>query len=109
MLVKDQLRLQMKRLGISVAQLARRLEVSDQSVRYWLTGRSFPGKRHVPALERELGLHIDFSEGATPSSVPRPAEIQAQQDLELLLLIQKLAPHHQAPVRQLVMALSQGG
>lgn len=50
MLVKDQLQVRMEQLSMPVNDLARRVGVSDQSVRHWLNGRSFPGKAkcHLP-------------------------------------------------------------
>lgn len=102
MLVKDQLRVRMDQLGISVTELAKRLEVSNQSVRHWLTGRSFPGKRHVPQLERELSFKLDFSEGNTPHVTPTVDATLQQTDIELFIKISKLPADMKLVVKDLV-------
>jgi hypothetical protein len=61
MTVGEQIAAGMARQGLCVIGLARGLGVSCQSVRHWLAGKSLPGKRHVPDLERILGCPLDFS------------------------------------------------
>lgn len=91
MLVKDQLRVRMDQLGIPINELAKRLEVSSQSVRHWLSGRSFPGKAKTVALERALSFKIDFSEGGSSKEMPVSERLQ-HTDIETFLMITKLPP-----------------
>lgn len=92
MQVKDQLRVRMEQLQIDVTTLAKRIGVSNQSVRHWLNGRSFPGKRHVPDLEKALSMKLDFSEGETPTAVPTVEATLQAGDIELFLKISRLPP-----------------
>jgi transcriptional regulator with XRE-family HTH domain len=99
--VKDQLRLRMEQLKITVPQVAKAIGVSNQSVRHWLSGRSFPGKRHVPALEKYLSFKIDFSEGAV-SPGPTVETALERTDIELFLLISKVPAPMKVPLYRLV-------
>ena len=69
MLVKDQLLIRMEELKMPVSELAKRVGVSSQSVRYWLTGRSFPGKAKCSLVEEALSFKLDFSEGSSTQSI----------------------------------------
>jgi transcriptional regulator with XRE-family HTH domain len=91
MLVKDQLRIRMEQLDITVAELSKRLEVSNQTVRHWLSGRSFPGKSKTPDLERALNFKLDYSEGAAPNAHTVESTLQ-QADVETFLAINRLPP-----------------
>lgn len=68
MQVKDQLKIRMEQLGVDVRELADRLHVSNQTVRHWINGRSFPGKRKAPLLEKALSFKLDYSEGMVASN-----------------------------------------
>lgn len=98
MKVKDQLRLRMEELGVSVKELSERLDVSDQTVRHWLSGRSFPGKGKTAALNLALNFVIDYSEGRSPSSPAGGDSGGAtvgslqQTDIETLMAITRMPP-----------------
>jgi transcriptional regulator with XRE-family HTH domain len=63
--IQDQLRMRMEELGINPVELGKRIGVTSQTVRCWLNGRNFPNKKMTPVIERELGIKLDYSEGAT--------------------------------------------
>lgn len=107
MLVKDQIRVQMEKLGVDVPELARRVGVSNQSIRHWLAGRSFPGKRHTPALEKALSFKLDFSEGNTPSGAATVDASLQKTDIELFLLINRLPPQMKLIIERLVREVLQ--
>lgn len=103
MKVKDQIRLRREQLGVSVSELAKRLKVSAQAVRYWEAGRSFPGKAKTSALESALSFSIDWTEGARSDSKRLPAQSLIDPgDVELLLQIARLPPPAKALVASLV-------
>lgn len=89
--VKDQLGVRMEQLHVSINELATRVGVSQQSVRHWLKGRSFPGKRRTRALEDALSFHLDYSEGAGEDQ-PTAVQLMDQQDVEIFRDIAKLPP-----------------
>jgi transcriptional regulator with XRE-family HTH domain len=91
MLIKDQLRVRMEQLDISINELATRVGVSNQSVRHWLNGRSFPGKKKGPAVEKALSFKLDFSEGSAAQS-PTVESMMQQVDVEIFLDIARLPP-----------------
>ena len=103
MKVKDQLRMRRQQLGISVSELAKRLDVSAQAVRYWESGRSFPGKAKTAALESALSFNIDWTEGARAASkrISASALIDPN-DVGLLLQIARLPPPAKALIAGLV-------
>lgn len=91
MKIKDQIRARREQLGVSIVQLAERLGVTDQAVRYWEAGRSNPGKRMAQRLEEQLDFSLDWTEGARHSG--DRSTINAlidQNDIDLLLLICRL-------------------
>lgn len=90
MLVKDQIRSRMTQLGISVPTLAKQLDVSEQSVRFWLAGRNLPGKRHASNLEAALSCTINWTEGARQGDRPTAAHLLEQADVEIMLKVSKL-------------------
>jgi transcriptional regulator with XRE-family HTH domain len=103
MKVKDQLRTRRQQLGISVNELAGRMGVSAQAVRYWESGRSFPGKAKTSALESALSIRIDWTEGARAAAKrPQVASLIDPDDVELLLQIARLPPPAKALVASLV-------
>lgn len=106
MLIKDQIRLRMEELKVKPPELARRLGVSNQTVRYWISGRNDPRKVQIPAIEKALGpgWRIDLrgeyeapvasSPAPIPSQGPVPttaAHLQ-RRDVELFIMISNLPP-----------------
>lgn len=65
--------------------------MSDQSVRHWLNGRSFPGKAKCHLLEDALTFKLDFSEGGSTQSVTVEQAL-GQTDTKTLLAISKMPP-----------------
>lgn len=88
-------------LRVSVKQLAEQLGVSDQTVRHWLSGRSFPGKGKAPALEDALSFKLDYSQGATA----HPPVADAREDVAGLLAITRLPPSIKKLVFEFAAAL----
>lgn len=113
MKVGQQIQVRMEQLGVSVNELAKRVGVSGQAVRHWVAGRSFPGKRHAPALEQALSFNIDFTEGVGKRDGRKAAtEIMERQDVELMLMVSKLEPQMKLALHQLVeacLATQKGG
>jgi len=112
MKVKDQLRLQMERMHVSVKELSERLDVSDQTVRHWLSGRSFPGKSKTAALDQALNFKIDYSEGAVPT-LPSDGRPEApsvglsRTDIETLMAISRMPPDLKLMLCRLAEAIVQ--
>ena len=90
--IKDQLRIRMEELQIPTSELAKRIGASQQTVRYWLSGRNFPGKARTSILERELSFKLDFNEGDEPRG-ETVAESLRQVDIETFIDFQRLPPH----------------
>lgn len=91
MKVKDQIKVRREQLGISIEELAKRLGVSGQAVRYWEAGRSFPGKAKAADLEVALSMNIDYTEGAREERNHKPmSALIDQSDTDLLLQICRL-------------------
>lgn len=104
MLVKDQIRIQMNRLGVSARELAGRVGTSEQTVRGWISGRSFPAKKRIPILEKALSFRLDFSEGATVQGPTVEAAMEAA-DIELFLRLRKLPAPTRRALDKLVEAI----
>ena len=103
MKVGQQIQFRMDQLGVSVPELARRIGVSAQAIRFWLTGRSFPGKRHAPALEKALSFTVDYTEGAAKSAGRENAsELMNKFDLEIALKVAQLTPTMKIALKALV-------
>lgn len=100
MQVKDQIKLRMQELGITHGQLARLCQTSDQAVRHWTKGRSYPNKKKLPLLEQALSMKIDFGEGATPAGQTL-TEAMPSRDAELFAKIQRLPPATKMTFEQL--------
>lgn len=101
MLVKDQIRMQMDRLGVSHRELANRIGTSEQTARFWTAGRSYPAKKRIPALEQALSFKLDFSEG-TKEQGPTVSSAMEAADIELFLKIRRLPPSVRLVFEQLV-------
>ena len=103
MQVGQQIQFRMDQLGVSVPELAKRIGVSAQAIRFWLAGRSFPGKRHAPALEKALSFTVDYTEGAAKSSGRESAgELMNKFDLEIALKVAQLTPTMKIALKALV-------
>lgn len=89
--IKDQIRIRMEELDMPVTELAKRAEVSTQSVRFWLNGRSFPGKNKLPLVERALSCKLNFSGAESEKSVTVEDALR-ETDIATFLAISKLPP-----------------
>ena len=104
MQIKDQIRARREQLGISVAELAKRVGVSGQAIRHWESGRSFPGKSKAPSVETALSFTLDWTEGRKATAAqPQMAALIEQGDIDLLLLLCRLP----APFKALLTELAQ--
>lgn len=93
MKIKDQIRTRREQLGVTIDELGRRVGVSHQAVRYWESGRSFPGKSKAPKLEDALSFRLDWTEGVrTRTERPDITSLLDQEDIEIMLTIRKLPP-----------------
>ena len=104
MQAKDQIRLQMDRLGVSPRELAKRIETSEQTIRFWMAGRSYPAKKRVADLEAALSFKLDFSEGGQPRGPTVESTMEAA-DIGLFLKLRKLPPSVRVTFEKLVDAL----
>lgn len=92
MKVSHQIRHQRETLGMSVGDIASAVGVTEQAVRHWESGRSYPGKSTARDIERVLQFSIDWSEGqrsAGGGDDSATAMINPR-DLDLLLLLCRL-------------------
>lgn len=102
MKVGQQIQVRMDEIGVTVAELAKRVGVSGQAVRHWIQGRSFPGKKHAPALESALSFNLDYTEGAGKRKGREDAaDMMERQDVELMLMIARLNPSLKSAIRRL--------
>ncbi len=101
MLVKDQIRMQMDRLGVSHRELAKRIGISEQTARFWTSGRSYPAKKRIPELEQALSFKLDFSEGAGVHG-PTVSSAMEAADIELFLKLRRLPTAVRLVFEQLV-------
>lgn len=106
MLVKDQIKVRMQELGVSHAQLARLCQTSDQTIRHWTKGRSYPSKKLIPLLEQALSFKVDFGEGAAAAG-QTVAEGMPSRDAELFSKIQRLPAEAKLSFEQLADQLLQ--
>lgn len=91
MLIKDQIRARREQLGVTVAELAKRVGVSGQAIRHWESGRSFPGKSKAPHVEAALSFTLDWTQGKRPNAAqPQMASLVQQADMDLLVLLCRL-------------------
>lgn len=104
MLMKDQLRFQMDQLGMTVNELARRVDVSSQSVRHWLAGRSYPNKKKCLLIEEALSFKLDFSEGESTQSITVEQTIQ-RTSVDTLMTISRLSPENQLLLAKVAHAM----
>lgn len=91
MKIKDQIRSRRESLGMDMLQLARRVGVTEQAVRHWESGRSYPGKSKMHLLETALSFVLDWTEGLKPVGEGKTAAAMIDEgDVSLLLVICKL-------------------
>lgn len=103
MKVGEQIRARREQLGVSVNELAKRVGVSAQAVRYWESSRSFPGKSKAPDVESALSFSLDWTEGKRINPAqPQMASLVDRGDVELLLTLSRLP----APFKQLMGELA---
>lgn len=76
-------------LQISYKELAARMNVSEQTTRYWTSGRSNPTKEKLQTLERVLTFKADYTEGVSDVGAT-VSESMDQADIELFLKLRKL-------------------
>jgi transcriptional regulator with XRE-family HTH domain len=99
MKIGEQIRARREQLGVSVNELAKRVGVSAQAVRYWEISRSFPGKSKAPDVESALSFSLDWTEGRRVNPAqPQMASLVDRGDVELLLTLSRLP----APFKQLM-------
>lgn len=90
---------------MSFGQLALRIGVTEQAVRHWESGRSYPGKSKAKIVEEALGIQLDWTEGEghgdreTAASMIRHADIElliklCQLPMEIKMLFGKLADQY---------------
>ena len=91
MKIGEQIRARREQLGVSVNELAKRVGVSAQAVRYWESSRSFPGKSKAPDVESALSLSLDWTEGKRVNAAqPQMASLVNREDVELVLTLSRL-------------------
>jgi transcriptional regulator with XRE-family HTH domain len=105
MLVKDQLKVRMDQLEMPVNELAKRIGVSNQTIRHWLNGRNYPTKKHIPDLEKALSMRLDFSEGVGAHRPTADATLE-KADIEIFLLISRMPPEMKSPLLNLAKAMA---
>jgi transcriptional regulator with XRE-family HTH domain len=92
MKVKDQIRIRREALGMTMKELGDRVGITEQAVRHWESGRSWPGKTKLRLVERALSFTIDFSEGV--ARTPRSAMSMVDPvDHEMLVVIARMPKH----------------
>lgn len=90
--IKDQILSRREALGLTRKELADRVGVTEQAVRYWEDGRSFPGKSKSRLVEQALSFTLDWTEGASaPAGGGKSASAMIDQnDIDLLLVLARL-------------------
>lgn len=93
MQISEQIRLRRESLGLSLKQLADMVNVSEQAVRHWESGRSLPGRSNRSDLEKALRFNLDWSEGrhqVSSADRPKGLEMLSQRDVDFLVVLAKL-------------------
>lgn len=91
MKIKDQIQSRREQLGIERVELAERVGVTEQAVRWWENGRSYPSKSKMHRVEQALSFVLDWTEGTRAAGADKTAAAMIDQDdVELLLVICKL-------------------
>ncbi len=104
--VADRIRQIMQRRGLSGAELARRLGVSQPTIHAWVNGAHGLRRQNIRRLAAEFGVDPAWLE----FGVDREAEARAADSAELafLRLYRELDDEAQAAVLRLMTALSRG-
>ena len=90
MKIKDQIRSRREQLEMEMGELARRVGVTEQAVRHWESGRSFPGKSKAHLVEDALSITLDWTEGVSRRETSTAASLINHADIELLVTLCKL-------------------
>jgi transcriptional regulator with XRE-family HTH domain len=102
MQIKDQIRSRREALGMTKKELADRVGVTEQAVRHWEDGRSFPGKSKARLVEQALSFQIDWTEGAAPPGGSKTAAAYIEQsDIDLVLIIGRLPLHAKSVIGEM--------
>lgn len=105
MKIKEQIRSRREALGLSMAELAALVGVTETAVRHWESGRSFPGKSKMRAVENALGFVIDWHEGIPPQGEkPTAIAMMDEHDIELMMEISRLPKKFKDAIREMVQA-----
>lgn len=105
MLVKDQIKMRREALDVSLQELGFRTGVTEQAVRHWESGRSYPTKRKARAVEEALGITIDWTEGGARSDHPSTASLIDHADIEMLVTLTKMPPIIKQQFERLVITI----
>jgi ribosome-binding protein aMBF1 (putative translation factor) len=103
--VKDQIKTRMKQLGVDVRALATKLDVTQQSVRHWMSGRSLPGRSKIPALEKALDFKLNFSDIDAPDRKTVESRLK-EDEIAALLAITDMPLHVKEPFIKLALAIA---
>ena len=102
MKVSHQIRSRREAIGMSLQELAQKTSVTEQAVRHWESGRSYPGKAKARLVEQVLGFNIDWTEGIRGAGEQASATAMINpRDLDLLLTICKLPADMKGVMEQL--------
>jgi len=102
MQVSHQIRARREALGVSIQELAQKVGVTEQAVRHWESGRSYPGKGRARVIEEFLKFHIDWTEGVKTGGPGSASTAMINpRDLDLLLLICRLPADFKGVMEQL--------
>jgi transcriptional regulator with XRE-family HTH domain len=102
----DRIRSQLARLGLSQAELARRVGLTQPTINGLITGKS-ASSVHLHRIARELKTTSAYLTGETdnPES-DHPDEALTSRDREDLELLNRLSERDRALVRQLIRSLA---
>lgn len=105
MRIKDQIRARREALNYTPADVAKKLEISEQAVRHWESGRSYPSVEKMLLLQDALSFTLDWTEGRAGAR-PTAAEQFQQEDLDLLGLIRRLPEPAQKLMADMALMLA---
>lgn len=86
---------------MTMRELADRVGVTEQAVRWWEEGRSYPRKKVAPLIEQALSFQIDWAEGRGDPNRTAAAMVD-EGDMQLLLKIAKLPANSKQAFKHLV-------
>lgn len=107
MLDSVRLRQRMKVLGISQAELGRRLGLHQSAVNHMVSGRNF-GSRYLHLIARELSTSTAYLTGETddPDEVVPTAPPLTSAQRELIEIVDHLPPADQAALLHIVRSMA---